>query len=286
MAFPNPITTPGATLSLKQVCDAYGIGYDMNNLRAVQFWDINGNASSPPAAPANFPLAGTFGGKYSRNPQSVSQLYSSGTTITPPGNKPPVISFTVQVVGAGGGGGGAGGGYSCGAFGDFKAGGGGGGGSSGVVVASSGPIPFSPSTPFLVTYQAGGAPGGGANACGCSQSANNGGDGTNGGSTVFTYGTITITAPGGIGTGNHGGGATFGPGSNEGTQGTGAISAGNQSAAGANGFGSSPGAGGVSPAIFGPYGYGGAGGQGGNGGGGAPGYAGNFGGVYITWNYS
>ena len=268
MAFPNPITTPGATLGLKQVCDAYGVTYDMNNLRGVTYYDSAGVTYNAPGTGIIFPLAGTFGGKYRLNPTPLLNQPVTSTPIALPAGRPTPTQFNITLTGGSGGGGGGGG-----AFIAYGGGGGGAGGSgatvsTGILTYNSGL--FSALTISFPTAGGtanwGGAGGGGGGSSG-GPLPGSGGAGVAGASGILNYDGITYTAGGGAG----GGGGGYGDYTNQGSAGS----------VGAGGTASPSG-------ITGTAGGGGAGGGGGfpDGNNGAAGTAGAGGSVSISWYFT
>jgi len=243
MAFPNPNTTPGATLGLKHVCDAYSVAYDMNNLRGVTYYDSAGVTYNAPGTGVIFPLAGTFGGKYRLNPSPLLNQPVTSTPIPLPVGRPTPTQFNITLTGGNGGGGGGGGAYI--AYG----GGGGGAGGSGAIV-STGNITYDAGlfAALTITFPtAGGTGNWSANGGGGEGHSigppygQGGGNGVAGQSAVLTYNSVTYTAGGGAGGAGGGGGAYSegGPGA-PGAGGT-ASPSGTNGATGGGGAGGGPG---------------------------------------------
>jgi hypothetical protein len=242
---------PSTNITLKQVCDAYGVPSNMGALRGKYFY----TASNPPSALQQVPLTGPislslFVGKTAyTGPQTNGPIaVTSSGNITYPPNAPLPISFSLTLRGGGGGGGGGGqGGYHSSAV-----GGRGGFGGSGALIDITNSS-YNTSLPINITAIGNGGSPGAPNA-----------PGTSGGDTVITYNNVTYTAGGG------GGGGLGGAGSDvPGAAGTGG-NPGNATPSGTNGGANN----------------GGGGGFGGNpNNSGIPGFSGGSGSISITWTY-
>jgi hypothetical protein len=253
---------PSTNITLKQVCDAYGVPYNMAALRGKYYYTV-----SPPSALQQVPLTGPislslFLGKaaYTGPQTNGPNVITSLGNISYPPNAPIPASFTFTLIGGGGGGGGGGG-----AIGISSPGGAGGGGAN---VTPSTNLTFDINQNIAVTS----LPNGGPNGFSGQVFGRDSSSGGAGSPAVLTYNSVTYTAGGG---GGGGAGANGDGGGSVGSLGAGGIA----SPSGTNGGNAT---GQTSPGSP----NGGAGGAGGGSlGDGADGTPGGAGSISITWIY-
>lgn len=282
---------PSTNITLKQVCDAYGVASNMGALSGKSAYDTSGNPFTVPnASPGNNINLAFFSGRYSFNPTpQVINVVSGITTVSPPGFPwPNPLRVLIQLTGGGGGAGGNGGSYVSPLEAGNNSGGAGGGGGGGEYSSQTFTY-VSGQSININSFPLGGAGGGGGGANAGFYVGHSGNGGAVGTNASVTFNGNTILAIGGQG-GGGGGAANV---SSAGGGGGGGAGGGSGPGAGNNGNSANQ----YNGAFGGVCGAGGSNGSGGSSldqpqnnssGGPADGYQGGpgqNGSIIITWYY-